>query len=93
MQCPEFSNTPAVFISGTTSTEVNKGTLLSEYIYEYVCIRMHYDIIMIMIIDVHVCMSILRLQTIYQLKFFSEYSSELELNTWFVQFTKTELYP
>ena len=30
MQCPEFSTTPAVFISGTTSTEVNKGTLLSE---------------------------------------------------------------
>ena len=30
MQCPEFSTTPVVFISGTTSTEVNKGTLLSE---------------------------------------------------------------
>ena len=25
-----MSTTPAVFISGTTSTEVNKGTLLSE---------------------------------------------------------------
>ena len=30
MQCAEFSTTPAVFISGMTSTEVNKGTLLSE---------------------------------------------------------------
>ena len=30
IQCPEFSITPAVFISGTASTEVNKGTLLSE---------------------------------------------------------------
>ena len=30
IQCPEFSTTPAVFISGTTSTEVNKLTLLSE---------------------------------------------------------------
>ena len=30
MKCPEFSTIPAVFISDTTSTEVNKGTLLSE---------------------------------------------------------------
>ena len=30
IQCPEFSITSAVFISGTTSTEVIKGTLLSE---------------------------------------------------------------
>ena len=30
IQCPEFFTTPVVFISGMTSTEVNKGTLLSE---------------------------------------------------------------
>ena len=29
-QCPEFSTIPAVFISGTTTTEVNKGTSLGE---------------------------------------------------------------
>ena len=29
-QCPEFCTTPVVFISGMTSTEVNKGALLSE---------------------------------------------------------------
>ena len=30
MQCHEFFATPGVFISGKTSTEVSKGTLLSE---------------------------------------------------------------
>ena len=30
LQCPEHSATPALFISDTTSTEVIKGTLLSE---------------------------------------------------------------
>ena len=30
MQCPEFLTTPVVFTSSTTSTEVNKGALLSE---------------------------------------------------------------
>ena len=30
IHCPEFFTTPAVFISGTMSTEVNKETLLSK---------------------------------------------------------------
>ena len=30
MQCPEFYTAPAFSISGTTSTEVNNGTSLSE---------------------------------------------------------------
>ena len=37
MQCPEFPMTPAVFISGTSSTEVNKGMLLSEVRVATVC--------------------------------------------------------
>ena len=27
IQCPEFSTTPAAFISGTTLSELNNGTL------------------------------------------------------------------
>ena len=30
MQSPKYSTTPAVFIIGSTPTEVNKGTLLNE---------------------------------------------------------------
>ena len=30
VQCPEFTTTPTAFISGTTSTDVIKGTLLSD---------------------------------------------------------------
>ena len=36
--CPEFSTTPAVFISGTMSTEVIKGMLLSEAVVATFCI-------------------------------------------------------
>ena len=37
IQCPEFSTIPAVFINGTTSTEVNKGMSLSELREATVC--------------------------------------------------------
>ena len=38
IQCPEFFTISAVFISGTTSTEVNKGTFLSEVTQFILCI-------------------------------------------------------
>ena len=40
IQRPEFSTKPAVFISGTTSTDVNKGTPLSGVLVATARMRM-----------------------------------------------------